>query len=81
MVDGMLQLRVEDNGTGYPEFMLHSDSVAANKGVNFFTGSTGLGFYFSSQVAHMHQNNGRMGSLTIENGGTYGGGCFVVSLP
>jgi signal transduction histidine kinase len=80
-VNGMLQLRVEDNGSGYPEAMLLSDSVVAKKGVNFFNGSTGLGFYFSSQVAHMHQNNGRTGSLTIENGGAYGGGCFVVTLP
>jgi signal transduction histidine kinase len=81
MTDGMLQLRVEDNGSGYPAGMLQSDSVSANKGVNFFSGSTGLGFYFSSQVALLHHNNGRTGSLTIENGGAYGGGCFVVTLP
>jgi len=78
---GQLELRVEDNGQGYPASMLHSDVLAAARGVNFFSGSTGLGFYFSSQVARLHQNKGQCGTLTIENGGTYGGGCFVVKLP
>ncbi|AGX87053.1 sensor histidine kinase [Candidatus Symbiobacter mobilis] len=79
--DGGLCLRVEDNGSGYPESMLHCHGVCANKSSNFYSGSTGLGFYFSAQVAKMHQNGGRCGSLTIENGGLYGGGCFVVQLP
>ena len=78
---GMLVLRVEDNGQGYPAHMLQSGGVAANKSINFSSGSTGLGFYFSSLVANMHQNGGQQGSLTIENGGAYGGGCFVVQLP
>lgn len=76
-----LVLRVEDNGRGYPPSMLHTDVGLAKKGVDFFSGSTGLGFYFSSQVAGLHQNSGRSGSLTIENGGKFGGGCFVVQLP
>jgi two-component system sensor histidine kinase SenX3 len=77
----LLVLRVEDNGRGYPPHMLQSGGVDANKGINFSSGSTGLGFYFSSQVAGLHQNGGQQGSLTIENGGAYGGGCFVVRLP
>lgn len=79
--DGFLELRVEDNGEGYPQGMLQNDSVSANKGVSFSSGSTGLGFYFSSRVARMHKNGSNQGSLTIENGGVYGGGCFVVRLP
>lgn len=78
--DGMLEIRVEDNGRGYPKSML-LENVADNKGVSFSTGSTGLGFYFSSQVARMHKNAGKQGRLAIENGGTFGGGCFVLSLP
>lgn len=81
VVDGLLVLRVEDNGRGYPPNMLHSDEVGASGRIDFFSGSTGLGFYFSAQVAHLHQNQGRHGSLTIENGGVLGGGCFVVQLP
>lgn len=79
--DGMLELRVEDNGRGYPAGMLLQDGVSANKSINFLSGSTGLGFYFSSKVAGMHKNADRHGTLTIENGGAYGGGCFVLRLP
>ena len=78
---GALVLRVEDNGPGYPAQMLQGSGLGASKGVNFSNGSTGLGFYFSAQVAQLHQNQGRLGTLTIDNGGTYGGGCFVVTLP
>ena len=76
-----LELRVEDNGRGYPEKMLVGEDVATERGVNFETGSTGLGFYFCSQVAQLHKNAGKRGYLMIENGGTLGGGCFVVRLP
>ena len=78
---GFLELRVEDNGRGYPESMLLKDGISANKGISFSSGSTGLGFYFSSRVANMHKNGIHHGSLSIENGGAYGGGCFVVRLP
>ena len=81
VADGQLTLRLEDNGPGYPAQLLSHDAVAANKRVNFFNGSTGLGFHFSDQVARLHQNQGRHGALAIENGGAYGGGCFVVTLP
>lgn len=79
--DGFLVLRVEDNGQGYPDSLLLAEGVAATKGVNFLSGSTGLGFYFSLLVAELHHNNGKQGSLIIENGGAFGGGCFVVKLP
>jgi len=81
VVDGMLELRIEDNGHGYPPHMLLQEGIAAAKGINFLSGSTGLGFYFSSQVAQMHKNGERHGALTTENGGAFGGGCFVLRLP
>jgi K+-sensing histidine kinase KdpD len=81
ITDGFLSLRVEDNGCGYPDNMLRREELTVNQSVNFLSGSTGLGFYFSSQVAKLHKNNGQCGALTIENGGAYGGGCFVVKLP
>lgn len=76
-----LELRVEDNGRGYPESMLATPEQRSIQGVNLRTGSTGLGFYFSDQVARAHHNAGRLGSLTTENGGSLGGGCFVLRLP
>ena len=83
-VDACLEIRVEDNGRGYPAAMLEAGVSAmcgARAGVNFLTNSTGLGLYFSSEVAKMHKHRERSGSLRLENGGAYGGGCFVLSLP
>lgn len=83
-VDGWLEIRVEDNGNGYPQSMLEAGVAAMNgatSGVNFLTNSAGLGLYFSSEVAKMHRHRGRHGSLQLENGGAYGGGCFILRLP
>lgn len=83
-VDDELEIRVEDNGRGYPGAMLEAGVSAmhgASQGVNFLTNSTGLGLYFSSEVAKMHKHRNRSGSLRLENGGTFGGGCFVLRLP
>jgi signal transduction histidine kinase len=82
--DGWLELRVEDNGPGYPPALLKAGAIAtreAEGGVNFLTNSAGLGLYFSSKVAAMHRHRSRSGSLRLENGGAYGGGCFVLRLP
>jgi len=79
--DKRLELRVEDNGKGYPERMLLNQDLGSEQGVSFETGSTGLGFYFSDQVARLHKNGRKRGSLVIENGGSLGGGCFVLRLP
>jgi signal transduction histidine kinase len=78
--DGVLEIRVEDNGSGYPQSMLQA-GITENKGISFASGSTGLGLYFSARVAGMHRNAGKQGGLSIENGGAFGGGCFVVTLP
>jgi two-component system sensor histidine kinase SenX3 len=82
--DGWLELRVEDNGPGYPPALLRAGEIATREtagGVNFLTNSAGLGLYFSSEVAKMHRHRGRHGTLRLENGGKYGGGCFILRLP
>jgi two-component system sensor histidine kinase SenX3 len=43
---GYLELRVEDNGKGYPAYMLQDDNVAANKGISFFKRQHRLGLLF-----------------------------------
>jgi signal transduction histidine kinase len=83
-VDGCLEIRVEDDGDGFPQAMLDAGVAARDgvtTGVNFLTNSAGLGLYFSSEVAKMHRHRGRQGTLRLENGGAYGGGCFILSLP
>lgn len=77
---GELVIRVEDNGSGYPTNVLEAGD-AVNKGVNFSSGSTGLGLYFSSMVAKLHKNRGKTGGIFLENGGKFGGSCFILRLP
>ncbi len=78
--DGELVMRVEDNGRGYPPSVLEAGD-AAGRGVDFASGSTGLGLYFSSMVARLHKNRGKTGGVFLENGGKLGGSCFILRLP
>lgn len=82
--DGLLEIRVEDNGAGYPEALLAAGAAGltgAASGIDFRTNSAGLGLHFSREVARMHRHRGREGSVRLENGGALKGGCFVLSLP
>jgi hypothetical protein len=74
---------VEDNGQGYPECMLISDQegLLHKKTIDFNTGSTGLGLYFSILVAKSHENNEKKGYISIVNGGALGGGVFTIFIP
>ncbi len=81
-LDGCLELRVEDNGMGFPPAMLQAGAALNGAGaVDFASNSTGLGLYFSNEVAKMHRHRGRAGSVHLENGGRLGGGCFILRLP
>jgi len=79
---GDLEIRVEDNGEGFPPALLAAGAPASSaSGVNFLTNSAGLGLYFSGEVARMHRHRERTGAVRLENGGTLGGGCFILTLP
>ncbi|SEO51930.1 Histidine kinase-, DNA gyrase B-, and HSP90-like ATPase [Duganella sp. CF517] len=84
-VDGdYLELRVEDNGDGFPPAILEAGADAMKSGaskVNFLSNSSGLGLYFSSEVAKMHKHRQRHGGIALENSGALGGGCFILRLP
>ena len=86
-VDGdQLEIRVEDNGDGFPAAMLEAgaggDVFSSQRlSVNFLSNSSGLGLYFSSEVAKMHKHRQRSGSIALQNGGSLGGGCFILRLP
>lgn len=80
--DGILEFKVEDDGPGYPVSMLEYDSRhPPAQGIHFATGSTGLGLHFSSVVARLHRNRSRIGATRLENGGTLGGGVYILTLP
>jgi signal transduction histidine kinase len=78
--DSYLIICVEDNGQGYPPSMLEECSSNAHQ-INFTTGSTGLGLYFSDMVAKFHKNKGKEGYVSLANGGALGGGIFCIHLP
>lgn len=80
VADGALEIRIEDDGRGYSPEMLVQGAEPLRT-VDFTTGSTGLGLYFSAVVARMHHNRGRSGEIRLENGGDLGGGCFLLRLP
>lgn len=77
---GGITIRVEDNGAGFPDFLLRQ-GTSRDRGVSFETGSTGLGLYFAAVVAGLHRDGERGGGTHLENGGRLGGGCFCLELP
>lgn len=79
--NGMLALQVSDNGKGYPESMLLECADRQHTGISFVSGSTGLGLYFSQQVAALHQHKNRQGHIVLDNVGIDGGGRFSLFLP
>lgn len=78
--DGYLVLAVEDDGDGFPAEM-QAAPEKTRQGIDFTTGSTSLGIYFSARIAGMHQYDGRSGEIKLSNSGQLGGGLFEVWLP
>ncbi len=81
--NGYMLIKIEDDGPGYPEFMLvgEQDELSYKKTIDFDAGSTGLGLYFSMLIAKSHVNNDREGYISIVNGSPLGGGVFTIHLP
>ena len=75
-----VRIRVEDDGPGYPAFLLAQGNIQ-EKTISFETGSTGLGLLFAKVVAELHKGGGQSGRLRLDNGGSLGGGCFILELP
>ena len=73
-------ISIEDDGPGFPDFLLEQGN-AAQRGISFETGSTGLGLYFADVVARLHKAGERTGQILLTNGGRFGGGCFSLLLP
>lgn len=78
--DGQLCITINDDGPGYPAHMIEKQTDYV-LGINAQSGSTGLGLYFASNIARLHQRNGVQGRIEIANGGALGGGRFSIYLP
>lgn len=75
-----LVLSVNDDGPGFSDAIL-AHGRQHGHGVNFSSGNTGLGLYFTSRVAELHRNKDRRGVIELGNGHVLGGACFSIKLP
>lgn len=76
-------LRVEDDGAGFPDALLHRDDdeqrlythneQTANR--------TRLGLLFAEKISALHRSGDRQGSIKVSNGCNLPGGCFELRLP
>lgn len=81
-VDGMLEIRVDDNGAGFSPALLAAGAAAGRaRAVDFGANSAGLGLYFATEVARMHTHRGACGTVRLANDGMLGGGAFILRLP
>lgn len=78
--NGQLVISIEDDGRGFPPEMIEQSQTPLQV-VNFKTGSTGLGLYFSAAIAQQHRHRGRSGEIKMDNLSQLGGGRFILRLP
>lgn len=78
--DGYLVIRIEDDGNGYPQSMLEALEQDSHE-ESFSNGRTQLGLYFADQVARLHTNGDRTGSIKLYNNRQLPGSCFELRLP
>jgi signal transduction histidine kinase len=78
--DGELQIKVVDDGSGYPDSMLEMATVKLD---NFCIseGRTGLGLFFARLIAQTHKNNEKKGFICLSNDKDTGGSVFELRLP
>jgi K+-sensing histidine kinase KdpD len=77
--DDFLVIKIEDDGNGFPAFMLNANPLDhMNQSA---TNSTQLGLFFAAKIASFHRQGGRQGKITLNNGGALNGGVFSIYLP
>lgn len=75
-VEDMLEIKVTDDGQGFPDSMLAVDSGASPTFAS--RQGTGLGLYLASKIAQLHKNKGKAGSVELANDE---GAVFLIRLP
>lgn len=78
--NGYLGISIEDDGGGYPAHFLAADLNNSTE-LDWVSGNTGLGLYFSSVMAGLHKNAGKSGYVRIDNQSRLGGARFTLFLP
>ncbi|WP_235015239.1 sensor histidine kinase KdpD [Oceanicoccus sp. KOV_DT_Chl] len=79
IIEKNLVITIIDNGSGYPKAIIDNISNK-ERSIDFNSGSTNLGLFFSQQIASIHHCKDRTGSIELSNL-PGGGGCFKLILP
>jgi K+-sensing histidine kinase KdpD len=74
-----LSIIIEDDGLGFPDFMLQAALPENNK--NSSADSTRLGLFFAAKIASFHRKDENKGEIALSNGGSLGGGVFSIVIP
>ena len=77
---GMLEIAIEDDGSGYPPSILLGDA-GEQAPLSFAGDSSGRGLYFAIVAARAHFRAGRSGRVSATNEGIHRGGRFAFVLP
>ncbi len=77
--DEYLQISILDNGNGYPAQIIEKLSNTS-RSIDFHSGSTNLGLFFSQEIAALHRCKDRQGSIELLNR-KEGGGSFLINIP
>ena len=77
--DERLSISIEDDGLGFPDFMLQAALPENNK--NSSADSTRLGLFFAAKIASFHKQGDNRGEIELSNGGSLNGGVFTIVLP
>lgn len=75
-----LIILIEDDGEGFPDFMLETNLEGHATTATSFSG-TGLGLLFARQILALHQKAGASGSLTLGNRDIGHGGRIELQIP
>ncbi len=77
---GNVCLCIEDDGVGYPpQYLDINPQDTAN--IDWVSGNTGLGLYFTSVIASLHKNGTEQGYTKTDNQSSLGGARFRLYLP
>lgn len=75
--DGWLRFNVEDDGCGYPQYVLDRTPGEFLHSTN----GTGLGLHFADVIAGAHRVDQKQGHVILYNDGCMGGASFSLMLP
>jgi signal transduction histidine kinase len=78
--NGLLVFTVEDNGEGYPDYMLNINELTFSE-FKPIKGRSGLGLIFAKKIAEAHQLNNIKGSINLTNKPNNTGSIFTLNLP